>query len=441
MIRLLLSISFLGLALSSLIAQTDIDQNINKLSNYLDELYIDLHEHPELSLQEKNTAARMSEELKKAGFQLTDNFGGYGLVGVFKNANGPVILVRTDMDALPVTEETGLPYASEVKAKDIDGNDVGVMHACGHDIHMSVWTGTAKVLTEMKDEWKGTLIFVAQGAEEMGLGSKAIIEAGLFDQFPRPDYNLAIHDDPAIAAGTVAICPGYAMANVDMIDITVFGIGGHGALPQTTIDPIVMSAKIILELQTIVSRERSPLDPVVITVGKIEGGTVGNVIPEKVQLQLTMRTFSDETRANMIERIKRVSSGVATTAGMPVDKLPEVIVKDQFTPALYNDPALSERIDKIFKVCLGEENVFVSEPQMIGEDFSRYGRVDPKIPSLMFRLGTTNPTLFQKAMTGEAEISGLHSSKFAPDYNLTIRTGVKAMTCAVLDLMNNSAKQ
>lgn len=424
----------------SLSAQDEIDIRIDDIGNYLDELYLHLHQNPELSLQEKNTAARMSVELNKAGFTVTENFGGYGLVGVLENGDGPVILVRTDMDALPVTEETGLPYASKVTAWDADGNEVGVMHACGHDIHMSVWTGTANLLAGMKDKWNGTLIFIAQGAEEIGHGAKAMIEAGLFDKFPRPDYNLAIHDDPAIAAGTVSIYPGFIMANVDMIDITVYGRGGHGALPHTTTDPVVMAAKIILELQTIVSRERSPLDPVVITVGKIEGGTVGNVIPEKVLMQLTVRTFSDETRSDIIKRIKRVSSGVAATAGMPENKWPDVIVKDQFTPSLYNDPALSERITGVFKECLGEENVFDSEPQMIGEDFSRYGRQEPRIPSVMFRLGTTNPDFYKKAMSGDAEISGLHSAKFAPDYGLTIRTGVKAMSCAVLDLLENDAE-
>lgn len=406
----------------------------------LNDLYLHLHQNPELSMQEKNTSAKMAEVLKNAGFSVTEDFGIHGVVGIMKNGDGPVIMVRTDMDALPVTEETGLPYASVVKSISEDGNEVGVMHACGHDIHMSVWAGTARVLSKIKKDWNGTVIFVAQSAEENGQGAKAIIEAGLFEKFPRPDYNLAIHDDPSLAAGTVGICPEFAMANVDMIDIHVYGVGGHGALPQNTIDPVVISAKIILDLQTIVSRELSPLDPAVITVGKIEGGTVGNVIPEKVDLQLTVRSFSDEVRTSIIEKIKRTCKGVALAAGVPDDKLPEVMVKDQFTPSLYNEPELSKRMFSVFESCIGKENVFEIEPRMVGEDFSRYGRQEPPIPSLMYRLGTTDPELYQRAQIGNAEISGLHSSKFAPDYELTIRTGVLTMTHAVLDLMNNPEK-
>lgn len=404
--------------------------------DYLNDLYVHLHRHPELSLQERETSRRMAEELRAAGFEVTENIGGYGLFGVYNNGEGPVILVRTDMDGLPVKENTGLPFTSHEISIDHDGNEVGVMHACGHDIHMSVWTGTARVLTSMSEQWQGTLVFVAQGAEEMGLGSKAMIDAGLFSLIPEPDYNLAIHDDPLLRAGTVGICPGYAFANVDMIDINVFGAGGHGAMPQNTIDPVVLSAKIILELQTIISRQISPLDPAVITVGKIEGGTVGNVIPEMVHMELTVRSFKDEVRNGIIERIRKASKGVAATAGLPDDRLPEVIVRDQFTPSLYNDPELSDRIFIAFKECLGPENVFSTEPQMIGEDFSRYGRYGDGIPSLMFRLGTTEEKLFKRAQKGEAEVPGLHSDRFKPDHETTIFCGVKAMSCAVLDLLN-----
>jgi hippurate hydrolase len=269
----------------------------------------------------------------------------------------------------------------------------------------------------------------------MGLGAKAMLDDGLFERFPWPDYNLAIHDDPTISAGTVAICPGYALANVDMVNITVYGVGGHGALPHTTIDPVVIASRIVLDLQTIISRELSPLTPAVITVGKISGGTVGNVIPEMVELQLTVRSFSDEIRQAIFEKIERTCIGIAMASGVPGDKLPLVEVKDQFTPSLYNDPELSERMMTVFIKTLGKENVFNSEPRMIGEDFSRYGRVDPPIPSLMFRLGTTEPQLFQLTQTGDVTLHGLHSPKFAPDYSLTIRTGVKAMSSAVLDLM------
>ncbi len=417
-------------------AQEVTDVAIDKEMEYLNKLYLHLHQNPELSLQEKNTSLKMAEELRRLGFDVTEEFGGYGVVGLLRNGEGPTILVRTDMDALPVTEVTGLSYASTVKAIDHYGNDVGVMHACGHDIHMSVWIGTARVLSEMKNKWKGTLLFIAQGAEEMGLGAKAMIDAGLFEKFSRPDYNLAIHDDPSIPAGSVALYPGFIMANVDMVDITVFGVGGHGALPHKTIDPVVIASRIVLDLQTIISRELSPLTPAVITIGKIDGGTVGNVIPEKVEMQLTVRSFSDEVRSAIFEKIERICNGIAMASGVPEDKMPVVKVKDQFTPSLYNDPDLTDRIRSVFNGCLGQANVFDSEPRMIGEDFSRYGRQEPPIPSLMFRLGTTAPDLLEKSKKGEAEISGLHSSKFAPDYSLTIRTGVKAMSCAVMDLLN-----
>lgn len=413
------------------------DSIINSEMPYLKTLYLHLHQNPELSLQEKNTSARMAEELQKAGFEVTEHVGGYGVVGILKNGEGPTVLVRTDMDALPVTEETGKPYESHVRSVDVNGKEVGVMHACGHDIHMSIWTGTAGLMGKMKKNWQGTLVFIGQPAEEMGLGSKAMIDDGLFDLIPRPDYNLALHDDPQLKAGTIGICNGYAMANVDMVDIVVHGIGGHGAIPEMTIDPVLIAAKIILNLQTIVSREISPFNPVVITVGKIEGGTVGNVIPSRVKLELTVRTFGDETRREVLEKIRRTSKGTAISAGVPDTLYPDVIVRDQFTPSLYNDPQLSDRIFKALTSCLGENNVFHVKPITAGEDFSRYGRQTPPIPSLLFWLGAVSQSDYERSKKGEITLPSLHSSKFAPDYPRTIKTGVKAMSCALLDLMNN----
>ena len=416
-------------------SSTTIDEFINNETEYLDNLYLYLHQHPELSLQEKNTSARMVEELKKAGFEVTDHFGGYGVVGILKNGDGPVVLVRTDMDALPITEKTGVDYASTVKAIDDRGNEVGVMHACGHDIHMSVWTGTAKLLSHFKDKWHGTLIFIGQPAEEKGKGSDMMLKAGLFTKFPYPDFNLALHDSPVLKVGTVGIHSGWAMANVDMIDIDVYGVGGHGALPQYTIDPVVLASKIVLNLQTIVSREISPFKPAVVTVGKISGGTVGNVIPDHVNLQLTVRTFEDEVRQHVLNSIKRTCKGLAIASGVPDSLMPKVTVHLPFTPSLYNNPALSERIFKAFRKTLGDENVLEIGARTTGEDFSRYGRTDPPIPSLMFRLGAVSPENFAKAQKGEIKLPSVHSPYFLPDYEPTIKTGVKAMSSAVMELM------
>ena len=412
-----------------------IDKYINSEMPYLDSLYLYLHKHPELSLQEKNTSAQMAGELKKAGFEVTDHFGGYGVVGILKNGDGPVVLYRTDMDALPITEKTGVDYASTVKATDDRGNEVGVMHACGHDIHMSIWTGTAKLLSHFKKDWHGTLIFIGQPAEEKGKGSDMMLKAGLFTKFPYPDFNLALHDSPVLKVGTVGIHPGWAMANVDMLDIDVYGVGGHGALPQYTIDPVVLASKIVVDLQTIVSREISPFKPAVVTVGKISGGTVGNVIPDHVNLQLTVRTFEDEVREHVLNSIRRISKGEAIAAGVPDSLMPKVTVHLPYTPSLYNNPELSERIFKAFQKSLGEDNVLEIGARTTGEDFSRYGRTDPPIPSLMFRLGAVSPVNFEKAQKGEIKLPSVHSPYFLPDYEPTIKTGVKAMSSAIMELM------
>ncbi len=415
--------------------QKKIDHYIKTETPYLDSLYLYLHKHPELSLQEKNTSARIAHELKKAGFNVTVNFGGYGVVGVLKNGNGPVVLYRTDMDALPITEKTGVGYASSVTATDDRGNKTGVMHACGHDIHMAVWTGTARLLSSYKNLWHGTLIFIGQPAEEKGKGADMMLKAGLFTKFPYPDFNLALHDSPVLKTGTVGIHSGWAMANVDMLDIDVYGIGGHGALPQYTIDPVVLASKIVVDLQTIVSRETSPFKPVVVTVGKISGGTVGNVIPDHVNLQLTVRTFEDDVRKQVINSIKRICKGEAVAAGVPDSLMPKVTVHLPFTPSLYNNPDLSARIFKTFEKSMGKNNVIKIGARTTGEDFARYGRTNPPIPSLMFRLGAVSPENYIKAQKGEIKLPSVHSPYFLPDFEPTIQTGVKAMSSAILELM------
>ena len=415
--------------------EAQINQTIHSDAPYLEDLYLHLHQNPELYMQEKKTALRLAKELRDLGFEVTENFAIHGLVGVYRNGEGPVVLYRTDMDALPIKEETGLEYASTVKSTDENGKEVPVMHACGHDLHMTVWTGTARQMVQMKDQWQGTLVFIAQSAEEIGKGAKAMIENGLFEKFPLPDYNITFHDSPTIEAGTVGLCPEYAMANVDMMQITVFGQGGHGAMPNHTIDPVVLSSQMILAFQTIVSRNLSPLDNAVLTVGAIHGGSAGNVIPNKVELQLTLRSFSDEVRHALIEQIERIGNGLAQAAGLPEDKYPEYILKDQFTPSVYNNPQMGLRLEKALKQGLGEKKVIDVSPLMTGEDFGRYGRTIHEIPSYMLWLGTVSPERMEKAQKGEIELYSLHSPKFAPDYKECIPGNVKAMTLALLELL------
>jgi hippurate hydrolase len=398
------------------------------------DLYRHFHQHPELSFQEKNTSARLATELRKLGFEVTTGIGGYGVVGVLRNGDGPTVMVRADMDALPVEEKTGLPYASKVRMLDDRGNEVPVMHACGHDLHMTVFLGVARVLTALKDSWHGTLLMVGQPAEERGAGARAMLKDGLFEKFPRPDYALALHDDSSMPAGTVGYTEGYALANVDAVDVIIRGVGGHGAYPHTTKDPIVMAAETIMALQTIVSREIEPIQPAVVTVGSIHGGTKHNIIPDEVRLQLTLRSYTDDVRNHTIQAIRRIVRGIAMANGVPEDRMPQVIVQDEFTPATYNDPALTRRVMKAIARIIGEENVWEHKPMMAGEDFSQYGRVEPKIPICIFWLGAVEPEKYEESQKKGTPLPGLHSPQFAPYPPLTIRTGVKAMSAAALDL-------
>jgi len=396
-------------------------------------LYQHLHSHPELSLREVKTAARVAKELEKIGFKVTTRFGGTGVVGVFENGKGPTVLVRTDMDALPVTENTGKSYASKVRMRDKDDREVGVMHACGHDMHMTCAIGTARVLTALKDRWKGTLIVIGQPAEEIGAGAKMMLEAGLLEKFPKPDYCLALHCDSTRPHGTVGYTEGLALANVDSVDVIVKGKGGHGAAPHTTVDPIVLAARIVLDLQTLVSRETNPTDPAVITVGSIHGGTKHNIIPSEVKMQITVRSTRDKVRAHLLAGIKRVAEACAKGANAP----PPVVKVDttEFTPALYNDPALTRRVTGVFRDVLGAENVVQRPAVLGGEDFSRYGR-RTGIPIFLFWLGTVAPErVAEAAKEGGKPLPSLHSEFFAPVPEPTIRTGVLAMSTAVLELM------
>lgn len=400
-------------------------------------LYQDLHLHPELSLMEERTAGIVAKELRAAGLEVTEKFGGgFGVVGIYKNGPGPTILIRADLDGLPVTEETGLPYASKVRTKNLAGQEVGAMHACGHDIHMTCFIGAARTLVALKDRWTGTLVFVGQPAEETGVGARVMLTAGLYRQFPKPDVALALHDSATLPAGTIGTIEGFAMANVDSVDITVRGIGGHGAYPHATKDPVVLAARIVLALQTIVSRENRPVDPVVITVGSIHGGTKHNIIPDEVKLQLTVRSYADDVRTRTLEAIRRVCRGEAITAGLPEERFPIVKVSEaEYTPATYNDPALTRRLRETFVTWLGAENVKSIDAEMGGEDFGRFGRTVEKVPICLFRVGAVAPEAVAASARTGAPLPSLHSSKFAPVPEPTIKTGITAMTAAALTLL------
>jgi hippurate hydrolase len=349
-----------------------------------------------------------------------------------KNGAGRTAMVRTDLDALPVVEKTGVPYASKVRTTGEQGTEVGVMHACGHDVHMTSFVGAARLLARLKDRWKGTLVMIGQPAEERGGGALAMLKDGLFTRFPRPDFALGLHTDAALEAGKIGYREGFILANVDSVNLTIRGIGGHGAYPHGAKDPVVIAAQVVLALQTIVSREVRPIDSAVVTVGSIHGGSKHNIIPDQVDLQLTIRSYTDETREKILAAIQRISRGIAQAAGVPENRLPLFeLVNGEYTPATYNDPGLGARLTPVWKKLLGEQNVVLRDPEMGGEDFSQYGRQNPKVPTYMFRLGTVAP---EKIRSGEA-LPTLHSPVYAPAVHPTIETGVKAMTAAVLEMM------
>jgi hippurate hydrolase len=410
----------------------DVKKKVEAEADSLETLYKDLHSHPELSLQEMRSAGKLAEEMKKLGFKVTTKFGATGVVAVMENGKGPTVLVRTDMDALPVTEATGLAYASKARARDKNGREVGVMHACGHDMHMTCWVGTARVLSSLKDKWSGTVVFIAQPAEEIGTGARLMMEAGLYKKFPKPDFCLALHCNNDRAHGTLSYTEGQAMANVDSVDIIVKGKGGHGAAPHTTVDPIVLAARIVLDLQTLVSRETDPLDSAVVTVGSIHGGTKHNIIPDEVKLQLTVRSFSDKVRKHLLDGIKRVAEGCAKAANAP---MPEVKVDlSEYTPTLLNDVALTRKTVAMFKEVFGEKNVSPRPPVMGGEDFSRYS--EGKTPVFMFSLGTIAPDRVEASKkAGGKQLPSMHSSLYYPVPGPSVRLGVTAMSLAVLNLM------
>jgi amidohydrolase len=398
-------------------------------------LYRDLHANPELSEQESATAAKLARRLKAMKFDVTEKVGGNGVVAVMKNGEGPVLLIRADMDGLPVTEQTGLPFASKVRTKTADGIATGVMHACGHDTHMTAFIETARLLSSMKDRWKGTLVMILQPAEEVGRGARLMLEDGLFTRFPHPTHALAFHDAANLEAGVIGYTPGYTLANVDSIDIVVRGTGGHGAYPQTAKDPIVLGARIVGALQTLVSREQDPLDPAVVTVGSFIGGAKHNIIPDEAKLLLTVRSYSDETRDRLLRGIERIARGEAIAAGVPENRMPMVSVKDEFTPAAYNPPAFANQMAALLKSHFPEGRVVEAKPSMGGEDFGRYYRADKSINSFIFWVGGVPADQMVKAAAGQLTLPSLHSPFWAPEADKVIATASEATTMMALDIL------
>ena len=408
----------------------NIDQLIDRELPSLMTTYKQLHAAPELSMQEKKTSELVASQLRALGFDVTYPFGRYaepnatcyGVVAVMKNGAGPAVLVRTDMDALPVEEQTGAAYASQTK---------GVMHACGHDIHMTTLLGTARLLAELKSKWHGTLMLVGQPSEEVVKGADAMLRAGMYEKFGRPDFAIALHDNASMPAGEIGWFPGYFMASADSVNVTLRGMGGHGASPQSTKDPIVMAAEFITALQTIVSRENSPLDPAVVTVGAIHGGTKRNVIPDEVQLLMTVRTYRPEVRKRVLASIDRIARAVALAAGVPESRAPIVeVVAAESAEATWNDPALTERLAKALTREMGPQNVVKMDPLMVSEDFGRFG-LDRKIPATMLNVGAVDPA---RIASGE-RLPSLHSSQFLPVAEATLRGAIKAMTVSAMELL------
>jgi amidohydrolase len=406
--------------------------------------YKALHAAPELSHHEDQTAALLARELRGFGYDVTEHVGkypkpewqGHGIVAVMKNGAGPTVLVRADMDALPVEEQTGLPYASHVHTKNDAGLDVGVMHACGHDIHVTTLIGTAKLLAAMKDQWHGTLVLIGQPSEETIDGARAMLADGLYSRIPRPDYALALHDSSDLEVGKISYTPGYALASSTAVEVTIRGRGAHGSRPEVSKDPIVLAAEFIMAIQTIVSRENSPFDPAVVTVGSIHGGTKGNIIPDDVHLQLTVRTYKEEVRQHILASLDRIAKGVALAGGVPEDRAPIVKASEnEATPATYNDPALTAREAAALRKGLGPENVIEDKPVMGSEDFGLFGLEGHQIPTLMLRVGAIDADRIANSQRTGVPLPSLHSALFWPVPEPTIRTGVKAMTLAVLELM------
>jgi hippurate hydrolase len=429
-------VASLGLTLSVPAQADDLRDALSADMPGLLELYRDLHAHPELSFQEEKTSKKLAGLIRELGFEVTEKVGRTGVIAVLRNGDGPTVLLRTDMDGLPVAEQTGLPFASQERGIPESGVESAIMHACAHDTHMTAWIASARLLAARKSEWRGTLVMIAQPAEELGEGALAMLEDGLFERFPKPDFALAFHNSAQLPAGVIGIAPGYAWANVDSVDIKVPGVGGHGAYPHVTKDPIVLASSIVMKLQTLASREIDPLDPVVVTVGSFHAGTKHNIIPDEARLQLTVRSYSDQTRKRLLDGITRIVRGEAIAAGMPEKGMPVISVKENYTPAVYNSPELTTRVAASLRVRFEEGRVQAITSTMGGEDFGRYRRADPEhIQSLLLSIGGVPQANWDAAQNGELTLPSLHSSSWAPDAEMVIATAAEALSVTAMQLM------
>lgn len=398
-------------------------------------IYRDLHANPELSMAETRTAAKLAAEARRAGFEVTERVGQTGVVAVLRNGPGPVVMIRADMDGLPVTEQTGLPFASRVRATTRDGITSGVMHACGHDTHMTSWVGTMRNLASMRDRWSGTLVMILQPGEEIGVGARAMLDDGLFTRFPKPAHVLAFHDSASLPAGVIGMTNGYMLANVDSVDVTVRGVGGHGAYPHTVKDPIVLAARIVTALQTLVSREVDPQSPAVVTVGSFVAGAKHNIVPDEAKLLLTVRSYTPQVRQQLLDGIARIARGEAIAAGIPEARMPIVEVKDEFTPSTFNTADQTTRLQALFTGRFGAERVRTVPPVMGGEDFSRYWLADNSIQSTIFWVGGVPQAQWAAANGDTSKLPSLHSPFWAPDAEAVIGTATEALTAAALDIL------
>jgi hippurate hydrolase len=398
----------------------------------VESLYVDLHRHPELAFQETETVAKLAARLKVLGFDVTTGVGRTGIVGILKNGAGPTVMLRTELDALPVEEKTGLPFASTAIGRNAAGQETPVMHACGHDLHMAAWAGTARLMAEHRDRWQGTLMFVGQPAEETGGGAIAMLADGLFTRFAKPDFALSLHDDDTMPAGTIGYHPGYFRSMADNVAITVYGRGGHAAMPHNTVDPVVLASRIVVALQTVVSRETNPVEPVVITIGSIHGGTRGNVIPDQVRLELSVRTYTIEMRTRTLEAIRRVARGEAISAGAPREPLVEAPAEPG-APAVCNDPVLTQRLATALKQSLGDRSVVEMPQKMTSEDFADYGRAG--VPSALLHIGAVDPARLADARRTGLPVAAPHSAQWAPALEPTLKGAIRAEVAALLELL------
>jgi amidohydrolase len=398
-------------------------------------LYRDLHANPELSMQEVRTPAKLAPEMRKLGFEVTEHVGKTGVVAVMKNGPGPVLLIRADMDALPVKEQTGLPFASTATGKLPDGTVTPVMHACGHDTHVTTWLATARRLSAMKGQWSGTLVMILQPGEERVIGAQAMLDDGLFTRFPKPDYLVAFHDSASLPAGVIGVTNGFALANVDTVNVDVKGIGGHGAYPQNTRDPIVLASRIVMALQTLVSRENDPQQPAVVTVGSFHSGTKSNIISDEAKLALTVRSYTPETRKLLLDGIRRIVRGEAIAAGIPDDRMPIVEIEQPSADATFNTPQLSQRLLQVFGGHFGSSRVVETKPIMASEDFSRFWLADKSKQSVIFWVGGVPQAKWDAVKGDTLKLPALHSPLWAPDAEAVISTATEAMTVAALDIL------